>query len=152
MLGPAIARSLQRRSFYHRLHRTDNGDRRTLDSGPNRPAVCSAIIQSTRQEVHAMSPERTQAYKRVMRTLTEIGPSKLLADEQERVRDAADTLIFSSGLSDEQAAIDALADADELCRDLVASGRWERVTAARLAQDLRGCGARAEAEAALRAA
>jgi hypothetical protein len=99
-----------------------------------------------------MSPERTQAYKRVMRTLSELGPSKLLADEQERVRDAADTLIFSSGLSDEQAADDALANADELCRDLVASGRWERVTAARLAQDLRGCGARAEAEAALRAA
>ena len=99
-----------------------------------------------------MSPERTQAYKRVMRTLTEIGPSKLLADEQERVRDAADTLIFSSGLSDEHAAVDALADADELCRDLVASGRWERVTAERLSQDGHGCGARAEAEAALRAA
>jgi hypothetical protein len=107
---------------------------------------------SPRQEVHAMSPERTQSYKRVMRTLTEIGPSKLLAGEQERVRDAADTLIFSSGLSDEQAASDALADVDELCRDLVASGRWERVTAAQLAQDVRGCGARAEAEAALRAA
>ena len=99
-----------------------------------------------------MSPERTQAYKRVMRTLSELGPSKLLATEQQRVREAADTLIFSSGLSDEQAAVEALADADELCRDLVASGRWERVTAAQLAQDLRGCGARAEAEAALRAA
>jgi hypothetical protein len=99
-----------------------------------------------------MSPERTQSYKRVMRTQIEIGPSKLLPSEQERVRDAADTLIFSSGLSDEPAAIDTLADVDELCRDLVASGRWERVTAARLAQDLRGCGARAEAEAALRAA
>ena len=99
-----------------------------------------------------MSPERTQAYKRVIRTLNELGPSKLLAAEQERIRDAADTLIFSSGLSDEQAASEALADADELCRDLVASGRWERVTAAQLAQDLRGCGARADAEAALRAA
>jgi hypothetical protein len=99
-----------------------------------------------------MSPERTQAYKRVMRTLSELGPSKLLDSEQDRVRDAADTLIFSSGLSDEQASIDALADADELCRDLVANGRWERVTAAQLAQDLRGCGARADAEAALRAA
>jgi hypothetical protein len=99
-----------------------------------------------------MSPERTQAYKRVMRTLNELGPSKLLAPEQERIRDAADTLIFSSGLSDEQAASEALADADELCRDLVASGRWERVTAAQLSRDLRGCGARADADAALRAA
>jgi hypothetical protein len=99
-----------------------------------------------------MSPERTQAYKRVMRTLSDLGPSKLQAEEQERVRNAADTLIFCSGLSDEQTADDAMANADELCRDLVASGRWERVTANQLANDLRACGPRADAEAALRAA
>jgi hypothetical protein len=99
-----------------------------------------------------MSPERTQAYKRVMRTLSDLGPSKLLADEQERIRSAADTLIFCSGLSDEPAADQATADADELCRDLVASGRWERVTAERLANDLRACGPRADADAALQAA
>jgi hypothetical protein len=99
-----------------------------------------------------MSPERTQAYKRVMRTLSDLGPSKLLADEQERIRTAADTLIFSSGLSDEPAADEALADGEALCEDLVDSGRWERVTADQLAADLRGCGPRADADAALRAA
>jgi hypothetical protein len=99
-----------------------------------------------------MSPERTQAYKRVMRTLSELGPSKLLADEQDRVRTAADTLIFCSGLSDEQTADDALAEIDDLCGDLVDSGRWEQVTAERLARDLRGCSPRGDADAALRAA
>jgi len=99
-----------------------------------------------------MSPERTQAYKRVTRTLSDLGPSKLQADEQDRVRNAADTLIFCSGLGDEQIAQDTLADVDELCRDLVASGRWERVTADRLARDLRDCSPRGDADAALRAA
>ena len=98
-----------------------------------------------------MSPERTQAYKRVMRTLNDLGPSKLLADEQDRIRTAADTLIFCSGLGDEQTADDALADVDELCSDrLVASGRWEQVTAERLARDLRDCSPRGDADAALR--
>ena len=99
-----------------------------------------------------MSPERTQAYKRVMRTLSELGPSKLLADEQDRIRTAADTLVFCSGHSDEQTVDDAHADVSELCSDLIASGRWEPVTAERLARDLRGCGPRGEVEEALRAA
>jgi hypothetical protein len=99
-----------------------------------------------------MSPERTESYKRVMRTLSDLGPSKLLADEQDRIRNMADTLIFSQGLGDEAAADAALADAEQLCHDLVASGRWEAVTAERLADDLRGCGPRADADAALRAA
>lgn len=99
-----------------------------------------------------MSPERTQAYKRVMRTLADLGPSKLLEPEQDRIRNAADTLIFCSDLSDDPIAETALVDTDELCRDLVASGRWEQATAGRLASDMRACGPRADADAALQAA
>lgn len=98
-----------------------------------------------------MSPERTQAYKRVMRTLSDLGPTKLLDGEQDRVRTAADTLIFCSADGDEQTVEETLADVDELCRDLVASERWEPVTAERLARDLRDCGP-SGAEATLRAA
>jgi hypothetical protein len=87
-----------------------------------------------------MSPERTQAYGRVMHTLAELGPSKLLADEQERVRDAADTLIFAAGLIEDPAAVEALADVESLCASLVVSGRWTEITAARLGKDLRECG------------
>jgi hypothetical protein len=98
-----------------------------------------------------MSPERTQAYKRVMRTLSDLGPSKLLTGEQDRIRAAADTLVFS-GRGDEHTVEDALADIDALCRDLIASGRWEPVTAQRLARDLRDCGPHRAVDEALRAA
>jgi hypothetical protein len=87
-----------------------------------------------------MSPERTQAYGRVMHTLNELGPSKLLGDEQDRIREAADTLIFASDLVEDPAALEALADAETLCAALVESGRWTEMTAARLAKDLRECG------------
>ena len=44
-----------------------------------------------------MTSERTQAYGRIVKTLEDLGPAKLLASEQERIREAADTLIFASG-------------------------------------------------------
>ncbi len=45
-----------------------------------------------------MTNERTQAYGRVVQTLAELGPTKLLPGEQARIRDAADTLIFACDL------------------------------------------------------
>jgi hypothetical protein len=86
-----------------------------------------------------MSPERTQAYRRVIRTLEELGSTKLLGEEQDRFREAADTLIFSSEPLDQE-ALGALSDAERLCRALVDSGRWQEVTAMRLADDVADCG------------
>ncbi|HEX3833923.1 MAG TPA: hypothetical protein VHW04_18230 [Solirubrobacteraceae bacterium] len=97
-----------------------------------------------------MSPERSQAYRRVMHTLDELGPSKLLEEEQDRIRHAADNLIFASELEPDGLAEAALDDTVRLCRSLVDSGRWEKVTAAQLGNDLRACGP--EATASLRAA
>jgi hypothetical protein len=93
-----------------------------------------------------MSPERSHAYKRVMQTLDELGPSKLLLEEQDRIRYAADILIFSGDPAGEDTSA-ALADALMLCEALVQSGRWERVTAMRLADDISGCGPVLEPEA-----
>ena len=87
-----------------------------------------------------MSPERTHAYARAMKTLSQLGPTKLLDVEQERIRVAADNLIFSSDLLDDVAAQEAVEDVERLCRALVASGRWEQITATRLAGDLYACG------------
>jgi len=87
-----------------------------------------------------MTPERASAYRRVMRTLDDIGPSKLLDGEQERIRHAADNLIFCCGLDGDVAAHEALADIDRLRRALVESGRWEPLTAGRLAADVAQCG------------
>jgi hypothetical protein len=87
-----------------------------------------------------MSPERTQAYGRVMHTLNELGPSKLLNDEQDRIREAADALVFASDLIADPEALDAIADVETLCASLVESGRWTEMTAARLVKDMRECG------------
>lgn len=87
-----------------------------------------------------MSPERTHAYRRVLHTLDELGPSKLQVAEQDRIREAADTLIFCENIDQDEAAIEALEDTELLCELLVESGRWERVTADKLAEDLRQCG------------
>lgn len=92
------------------------------------------------QKGDAVSPNRAQAYRRVIHTLDDLGPSKLLAEEQERIREAMDTLIFCSSLSDDLGARNALEDAGSLCRSLVESGRWEEITAMRLLDDLYGCG------------
>jgi hypothetical protein len=87
-----------------------------------------------------MSPERSNAYRRVMKTLDDLGPSKLLDTEQQRIRYAADNLIFSTDFDNDVEACDALYDVENLCRTLVESGRWEQATAMRLADDVCACG------------
>jgi hypothetical protein len=93
-----------------------------------------------------MNPKRAHAYRRVTLTLHELGPSKLLEAEQERIRNAADNLIFSSDLAIDIPAREALGDVERLCRALVDSGRWEQATAERLANDLAECGPAPPAE------
>lgn len=87
-----------------------------------------------------MSPERSHAYRRVMQTLNDLGPSKLQPSEEELIRDAADTVIFSAELAESSPATAALDDVDRLLASLVKSERWHQVTADRLANDLFGCG------------
>ncbi len=85
-----------------------------------------------------MTSERTQSYTRVVRTLDDLGPTKLLAAEQERIRDAADTLIFSTDLRDDDLV--AIADVEALVDHLVSSGRWTSERAGELRDDVLGCG------------
>jgi hypothetical protein len=85
-----------------------------------------------------MTSERTQAYGRIVKTLEDLGPAKLLADEQERIREAADTLIFATGPDDY--VIAALDDMTALAAHLAESGRWTDERAAQLVDDLSDCG------------
>lgn len=87
-----------------------------------------------------MSPDRATAYRRVMRTLAELGPVKLNEAEQQRIRLAADNLIFSRALEEDVEAQEAIDDVERLCHALVDSGRWEQSLAAQLAEDLIECG------------
>ena len=84
-----------------------------------------------------MNSERTQAYGRVVKTLEDLGPAKLQPAEQDRVRDAADTLIFASGIEETRAV---MADIDVLADHLVASDRWSDERARQLVEDLLACG------------
>jgi hypothetical protein len=84
-----------------------------------------------------MTSERTQAYGRVLRTLEDVGPTKLHESEQERIRAAADVLIFAATLHE---ARTALADVDALTGHLASAGRWTPERAAELAQDVLACG------------
>jgi hypothetical protein len=87
-----------------------------------------------------MTRERAHAYRRVIQTLNELGPSKLVSGEQDRIRHAVDNLIFSRDLVEDAAAGEALMDVERLCRALVESGRWEQSGATRLAGDIAQCG------------
>jgi hypothetical protein len=84
-----------------------------------------------------MNTDRTQAYGRVVKTLEDLGPAKLQPAELDRVRDAADTLIFASGVEETR---EAMADVDILVEHLVASDRWSEERAAQLVDDLLACG------------
>ena len=86
-----------------------------------------------------MNSERSQCYGRVIHTLDDVGPTKLLPAEQDRIRDAADTLLFAADL-ESPGAREALEDAASLLAWLVESGRWTQERANELAEDLGGCG------------
>jgi hypothetical protein len=85
-----------------------------------------------------MTSERTQAYGRIVKTLEELGPVKLLASEQERIRDAADILIFAEGSDDH--VIAAIDDIRSLADHLVESGRWTEERALLLVDDIAATG------------
>jgi hypothetical protein len=87
-----------------------------------------------------MNTERTNAYRRVLHTLEQLGPSKLQPEEQDRIRYAADSLIFCAELERDDAALEAVTDIELLCRGLVDSGRWEQATAVQLERDIVECG------------
>jgi hypothetical protein len=87
-----------------------------------------------------MTPERSQAYGRVMSTLADMGPSKLHPREQDAVRHAADTLLFAADLEHDAEARDALEQMRDLTETLFESERWLFDTADRLLTDIEDCG------------
>ena len=86
-----------------------------------------------------MTSERARAYRRVVQTLEDLGPTKLRPQERDTVRDVADTLLFCADPTEEPALMACL-EAEALVRHLVQSGRWTAERADRLHADLRACG------------
>ena len=88
----------------------------------------------------AMTAERSHAYGRVARLLREVGPAKLTPAEQQRIRDAADDLVFCASLVTDERAQDAVRDVGALGRHLVEAGRWSDRLAGRLLDAVYDCG------------
>lgn len=91
-----------------------------------------------------MTSERTQAYTRVIKTLEDLGPTKLHGLEQDVIRDAADTLIFAVSATEDDAAT-AVANVETLVEHLTATGRWSAERASELLDDIFACGPNAPA-------
>jgi hypothetical protein len=87
-----------------------------------------------------MSPERAQAYGRVMKTLADMGPAKLQPRERDVVREAADAMFFAGDLEGDYEAADALSRLGKLAARLVEADRWLFATADRLIHDVEACG------------
>jgi hypothetical protein len=86
-----------------------------------------------------MTSERAEAYGRVIATIDDMAATKLQDSEVERLRDAADTLLFSETL-DAPGARTALDDVEDLTQALADSGRWLPERAQRLFDDVAECG------------
>ena len=87
-----------------------------------------------------MTRERAHAYRRVIQTLIELGVSTLGSREQDVIRHAADSLIFTRDLLEDDAASEGLQDVERVCRALVDAGRLTQTGAARIANDISECG------------
>jgi hypothetical protein len=86
-----------------------------------------------------MTSHRAQAYRRVTKTLRDMGPAKLWSAEQATIRDAADALVFATDLSNEEARM-ALAAVVVLTDELIDAERWTPSRARQLLDDVWACG------------
>jgi hypothetical protein len=93
------------------------------------------------QESDAMSTaERSQAYGRVVQILRDVGPAKLLPDEQDVLREAADALFFTDDALGDPDALAAVGRVEDLAAHLMATHRWTPERAAELVDAVVACG------------
>jgi hypothetical protein len=87
-----------------------------------------------------MTPERSQAYGRLMKTVSAHGEGGLEPAEQEILREAADALFFCEDIALDDDAREALARVSDLAGQMVGAERWEPEFAERVMEDLEACG------------
>jgi hypothetical protein len=85
-----------------------------------------------------MTPDRAQAYGRVIAVLGNVAPTKLQPIELSILRFAADELVLAADPLPESASL-ALRDAYDVLDHLVECGRWTRDGAGRLGQHIEDC-------------
>jgi hypothetical protein len=87
-----------------------------------------------------VNSDRSLAYMRVVKTLDDLSGAKLHDDEQQLVREGADSLLFCQNLATDAEARRALDAVEQLADRLIENGRMLPETAGRLLADLQACG------------
>ncbi len=87
-----------------------------------------------------MTPERSQAYGRLMRAISAEDEAALEPAEQEILREAGDALFFCEDIALDDDARDALARVSDLTGQLVGAERWDPELAEQVLRDLEACG------------
>ena len=87
-----------------------------------------------------MTPERAQAYGRLMDVVSTEGPEALEPAEQTSLREAADALFFCGDTALDDDAREALSRIGDLTGTLVGAERWDSARAERVLQDLESAG------------
>jgi hypothetical protein len=86
------------------------------------------------------TPQRAQAYSGVIRQLDDLSGVKLHSDEQDVVREAADSLLFTDSLDRDPAAERALVELYALADRMVDAERITRERAGELVRAVESCG------------
>jgi hypothetical protein len=87
-----------------------------------------------------VTPERSQAYGRLMKVVSATGEGALEPDEQATLREAGDAMFFCEDIALDDEARDALARVSDLAGELVGAERWDPELAEQVLQDLESCG------------
>jgi len=87
-----------------------------------------------------MTPERSKAYGRLMKTVSATGEGVLEPAEQEILREAGDALFFCEDIALDEDAREALSRVSDLAGQLVGAERWDPELAERVMEDLEACG------------
>jgi hypothetical protein len=100
-------------------------------SVPSVPVVATLRIVTSR---------RAEAYGRVLRVLSSPDGGELRPEELDRIRMAADSLLFCEDVELDSDARDAADEIADLAVELVESGRWDEDMAEALVSDVLACG------------
>jgi hypothetical protein len=87
-----------------------------------------------------VTPERSQAYGRLMKVVSATGEGALQPAEQQTLREAGDAMFFCEDIALDDEARDALARVSDLAGELVGAERWDPELAEQVLQDLEACG------------
>jgi hypothetical protein len=90
--------------------------------------------------LRGVTSRRAEAYGRVVRILDSPEGEELRPEELERIRLAADALLFCEDMERDPDARDAADEIADLAVELVESGRWDEDAAEALVSDVLACG------------